>query len=855
MSDKSKIQEFISNEKQKLYNIQTGLTTDQQIRYNPQIREILILLEILQKQKLSPSLVKEIEQKIKNATDQLGDTSKKAQILRAKNYALISNIKPNIKSVPLIVRQKAQMAKASGMYHDNNGNVDSTQSYLDQMEVPYKIDPELSNQDSLVLFDKDNNVKVAYRGTKWNNLEDIKGNMSIAAGYDENSPQYMRALEQMNNIKSKYGELPTELVSFSKGSALGLRMGEKFGIDTTNFNPFLGKGLIGAVGNSKNTIFRTTTDMPSLGVALKTSNPNYDLQVIEPVKASINPVKAHSLDNFIDTTNIRLNSAVLEAEVAKVHIAGAKHGEAQLIADMASAVEGTKPIKVSSDLYNVKAKAAGVDPNNPHLTHDYNDDSLYQVGEQVEQIGGSDIPMDVLNPDALPRAVPLVGPPAPSADIDDATVANWEDRMNALLPDTTSAYPDLPFADDYADLSSRPLPEPPSRPLPETPQIKSSKDPLGDQIRAYESNVFDEIETPIPPRPLPEIPQRKDPLGDEIKSREKNIFDEEPTELGEGADDFSPEEMEAYDGLLNKNKNITFSEFIHDYNSQKGIDTRINPDNNNVELNSSRMHKNSRWTQLWGEATNGDFTNQELEHFEKYNDTPADDLYLSDQERLDMYNATPEERHDLVKQYEQDSLDAQQNLDQLTGIESEDGSEMRGLKNAWNTGAKNFLTNFGIGAFTQWSADQAVNLVDPNHEIQQDTRVGFSGFLGGGAGEAAILKLGGSAITGAAILPVAIGASVGNIVGSRIGQLIEKEGGSELEQDVGSASAGVGSAVYATGVAAAAGSALFGAEEGATLGSVLLPGVGTLVGLGVGGIIGLGAYGLSKGFNALKSLF
>ena len=36
-----------------------------------------------------------------------------------------------------------------------------------------------------------------------------------------------------------------ELIGFSKGSAIGLRMGEKFGIDTTNFNPFLGKGLIG----------------------------------------------------------------------------------------------------------------------------------------------------------------------------------------------------------------------------------------------------------------------------------------------------------------------------------------------------------------------------------------------------------------------------------------------------------------------------------------------------------------------------------------------------------------------------------------------------------------------------------
>ena len=38
--DKSNTIRFINNEKQKLYDIQTGLTTQQQVEYNPQIREI-----------------------------------------------------------------------------------------------------------------------------------------------------------------------------------------------------------------------------------------------------------------------------------------------------------------------------------------------------------------------------------------------------------------------------------------------------------------------------------------------------------------------------------------------------------------------------------------------------------------------------------------------------------------------------------------------------------------------------------------------------------------------------------------------------------------------------------------------
>ena len=188
--DKSNIIRFINNEKQKLYDIQTGLTTEQQIQYNPQIREILMLLDILKNQKLNPSVIKQIKDKIKEATKQMEQSSKQQNMNRAKNYSVLSNVKSNIDSVPLEVRPKAQMAKASGVAHDKDNFTDA-QDYLDQMEVPYKIDQELSNQDSLVLVGEESgDIKVAYRGTKYKNLEDIKGNASIAFGSDEGSPQY-----------------------------------------------------------------------------------------------------------------------------------------------------------------------------------------------------------------------------------------------------------------------------------------------------------------------------------------------------------------------------------------------------------------------------------------------------------------------------------------------------------------------------------------------------------------------------------------------------------------------------------------------------------------------------------------
>ena len=858
--DKSNVESFINQEKQKLYDIQTGLTVEQQILYNGQIREILMLLDILKNQKLNPTFVKKIENKIKEATKALDNSTKQENINRAKNYSVLSNVKSNIKNVSGEVRQKAQMVKASALAHDNDFDV--AQDYLDQMEIPFKIDKELSNKESLVLSNPEGDVKVAYRGTKWNNLDDVKTNFSIITGTEEGGAQYNQAMGQINKIKTKYGKLPSELIGFSKGSALGMNMGEKFGIDTTNFNPFLGRKLINDVGNSKNTIYRTATDLPSIGIGLKNSNPNYDIKVIDAVKGTPNPVKAHSIDNFINSANVQLNDHELSKAFKKLATAGAKHGEAQLIADMASFIEGSKPIKVSADLYNTKAKLATLDPNHPNLGHNTRASGLYEIGEQIDQpmLGGA-------GDDALfgPTAVPLVedAPPEP-----DEFLKSLQERMDKLQEDT----------------------EPTPRPLPKTP----SKDPLGDEIRARERNIFLDENVTIPKTP-PESVARKDPLGDEIRRQEKiiGLFDEPinrplpqipttnrplpqiPTtnrplpktpsksakqlrkealgifyEMGDEPD-FKPEEMEVYDGLLDRNNTKTFTDFIHQFNSEKGVDTVIDPTTGKPKLNSSRMHNTSRWKRMWDEATDGDFTEEEIAHFNKYNDEESEDFYLSDAERKKLYNATPDERFQIVKDYEQNTLDTQKQVDDMTSIPNEDGSEARSISNEFSKSAKNFSQNLLIGTAAQFTADQALNFVDPDQNIPKDARLGIGGSLGGALGEAGILRLGGAAITGSALLPAAIGGGVGNIVGSEVSDLVKKVGGTELEQDVAGAATGVGTAVYTTAVA----TSLLGAEEGASLGSIFMPGAGTLIGAGVGGLIGLGAYSAAKGWKKFKSLF
>ena len=758
----------------------------------------------------------------------------------------------------------------------------------------------------------------------------------------------------MNKIKDKYKVLPDELVGFSKGSAIGMRMGEKFGIDTTSFNPFLGKGLINAVGNSKNTIYRTATDFASMGVALKGSNPNYDIKVIDAVKDSISPLKAHSLDNFIDSTNVRYNSDEMVKAGAKVQKIAMKHGEAQVIADMASYVENSKPTKVSKDLYNTRAKIATLDPENPHLGHDIKAKDIYKVGEQVERSSVFEKPIMMGGTtggtvETVP--VPAIeGAPPPPSKLD-----LLQARMNEL--DFVTEQEDK-IAQDLLD---RPLPETPTkfRPLPKKPkktvtfadqQPRISKDKLGDEIRARERNMFFDENVTVPKMPKKTVtfadqqPRiSKDPLGDEIRAREKNMFldttsttpdldaqldditaftkdifkdgkikptkgviqrplpkppprklpetptqstetprklpetptqsTETPTQstettkpkfslfdedlqLGTGADKFSPDEMEVYDGLVDKNNpDANFTEFIHKFNSQKGVDTVVDSVTGKVKLNSSRMHDGALHKKMWDEMTDGDFTQEEKDHFDNTTDYGDYEFNLSPEERKKLYDATPEEREEIIKDYEQDSLDAQKQFDTLSGVESADGSEMRTINNEYGIAAKNFATNLGVGLVAQYAADKAVDFVDPDHDIPEDARLGTSGFLGGGLGEAAILKLGGSALTGAALLPAAVGGAVGNIVGSETGALVKKLGGTEVEQDVASGATGVGSAVYTTGVVAAGIASLTGAEEGATIGSIFLPGVGTAIGLGVGALLGLGAYGVAKGWDKFKSLF
>ena len=109
-------------------------------------------------------------------------------------------------------------------------------------------------------------------------------------------------------------------------------------------------------------------------------------------------------------------------------------------------------------------------------------------------------------------------------------------------------------------------------------------------------------------------------------------------------------------------------------------------------------------------------------------------------------------------------------------------------------------------------------------------------------------------LTGGAMLPeVAAGVAgyeTGSFTAEKVFSGLKSVGAGDqtalATADVAGGLVGGASAAYVGGTVAGLGALAVGAEEGATLGSVLAPGVGTAIGAGLGAIVGLGGYFYSR---------
>ena len=247
------------------------------------------------------------------------------------SFRIAQPLKPSIRDLSQEQMNKAKMVKASRIAYEKD--FEAAQTYLDNEGIAYDIDVELSSKESLVLIG-DDDVKISYRGTKISNATDVTADAAIAVGVEQHHPTFKTAEEQLNLVTEKYG-VPNELLGYSLGGNKAITMGNLKGIDTTTFNPFLGKNLLASKSEATHSILRTTEDFASLGIGL--TRGNWEVNSILPHQDKLNPVEAHELENFTETSARRPGQT--ETLLRAVHQAGQKAGELELMDAMKTSQE------------------------------------------------------------------------------------------------------------------------------------------------------------------------------------------------------------------------------------------------------------------------------------------------------------------------------------------------------------------------------------------------------------------------------------------------------------------------------------------------------------------------------------
>jgi hypothetical protein len=218
-------------------------------------------------------------------------------------------IKPSLESVPDDAIQKASLIEASSLY-DKYG-FKKAQEFLDNRGIELTIDPQLSTGQGLVVISPEGEVSIAYRGTDVKNGKDILTDVLGFAGKEKNSPEYREVKTQLEKVTENLGK-PVELIGFSRGSALSMNLGNEYGINTTQFNPFITKQLVSSQADYPDTfhkIYRTTGDPVSF-YASQANNEvgTWDIQSILPKQDTLNPIGEHYLSQFLDNDTARRSS-------------------------------------------------------------------------------------------------------------------------------------------------------------------------------------------------------------------------------------------------------------------------------------------------------------------------------------------------------------------------------------------------------------------------------------------------------------------------------------------------------------------------------------------------------------------
>tara|TARA_R110000823_G_scaffold61219_2_gene146049 strand:+ start:19 stop:2301 length:2283 start_codon:yes stop_codon:yes gene_type:complete len=243
--------------------------------------------------------------------------------------------KPSRTSLTEQETTRAQSIEASKLAYLHDDNFQTAQEHLDSisMEGAGVIDRDLSSTDSIVIKKPNGKVEIAYRGTQLTgkpSLEDLYTDANVALGTDRTTAQFERADTQLKAAIEKYGLANIDhLTGYSLGGTKALTLGQANNIESTSFNPFIGKRLARGINttDAQHKIIRTTTDAASVGlmVSADRNHANWDIHSIRPLAENehliplLETYDGHKLNNFTSNKGRGVNDTAINRLTKQNH--------------------------------------------------------------------------------------------------------------------------------------------------------------------------------------------------------------------------------------------------------------------------------------------------------------------------------------------------------------------------------------------------------------------------------------------------------------------------------------------------------------------------------------------------------
>ncbi len=205
----------------------------------------------------------------------------------------------NLNKLDQATMDKAKMVKAGDLYYKTN-DIEQAKGYLEQNNIDYKIDENLSTKEHLVVVNNQDptDVKIASRGTDIRNTDDLRADVDILMGRQDKNSTFKVGKELAQKVKATYPTSEIEATGFSLGGAKSIHMSNEVpGVKSTTFNPYL---VHEAADTGNHTIFRTKDDLPSFMAGSIRDNGNVEINTMN----SLDPdgyfqKEHHSLKNFL----------------------------------------------------------------------------------------------------------------------------------------------------------------------------------------------------------------------------------------------------------------------------------------------------------------------------------------------------------------------------------------------------------------------------------------------------------------------------------------------------------------------------------------------------------------------------